>query len=985
MGNPYNDALAEAIGADIPLVGAAYLVMIIVCCCSLGRGVMDGCGRSSIALAGGGVMTVFLSTLAGFGISAACGAWFTSLHSLLPFILLGIGVDDMYVLVNAFLMTRESLDLEDRVAIACRNAGVPILYTSLTDFVAFLLGSTSSLKGISSFCVYAAVAVLFDFFLQVTMFVAIMVMDERRRQANLMDCCCCIPLSKEGVEKREKHRFSTVQTEEFYNKPKEQCVEKVSTVHEFFELYATKISKFAVPILVLFAGMFAVGIWGSTEATEGFDANKLVLDSSHFRSYNTMNKDYKMSTFESMAPVFIYVKDIPYHEAAYQKKVLDLTESATNLEYTSGPSTIWLKDFLTYLATQGDICSGSCDYSSTGVDVAESVFNTKLAAFLAESDYKKYTIDISLNSEGGIDASRSMVWHDRIDGVKQQVNAMEEIVKLCDDYTGFGDKVPFADSWIYVYVYQFVIFFSELMTNFGLVLVAVLIVSPIVLKQPVATFMLIVTVAMIDTELFGMIHIYGDNVNSFTGLGLIMAVGLAVDYNAHIIHAFFSNDPELDRHDRLRLTMKQMGKSVALGGLTTLCGLLPLAGSQCEVFRVFCKMTLAIIILGLMQMLKETYFPGECERNTVDFGYLNVSLVFRDFGRTIVSIGVAFFMKDPQEIFAYVIQLADQPKYDEIANKRLIFALFFSYYITMILFIFNFVTAEIMQLSDLLGYNMLHQVEIDFLKPNNSNFVYCIEWKLNVTSRRGAMIIEYYTKRLNDASDERLDDSDEESYSTSDENENSGAEGGIEADTHWERGESMGSRNSVGSPCRESRFMKRSTIGGKTVTVTKQIKRSGTSWVKERAEDEDGVELQEVRLTDNPLNNASPSMRSRLSTGGSSSVGVRNQGEAKATQLSRSSSRARRQSTLELLPTLVKSRKLPHGEVWVDPRRQRSSSKNRPSLQSMSVDERARYEEKKARTYAKQYSGIPYPPSEAYPDHLKGEWEKNLKFVSGEG
>lgn len=201
-----DDALAEAIGADIPLVGAAYLVMIIVCCCSIGRGVMDGCGRSSIALAGGGVMTVFLSTLAGFGISAACGAWFTSLHSLLPFILLGIGVDDMYVLVNAFLMTRESLDLEDRVAIACRNAGVPILYTSLTDFVAFLLGSTSSLKGISSFCVYAAVAVLFDFFLQVTMFVAIMVMDERRRQANLMDCCCCIPLSKEGVEKREKHR-----------------------------------------------------------------------------------------------------------------------------------------------------------------------------------------------------------------------------------------------------------------------------------------------------------------------------------------------------------------------------------------------------------------------------------------------------------------------------------------------------------------------------------------------------------------------------------------------------------------------------------------------------------------------------------------------------------------------------------------------------------------------------------------------------------
>lgn len=45
--------------------------------------------------------------------------------------------------------------------------------------------------------------------------------------------------------------------------------------------------------------------------------------------------------------------------------------------------------------------------------------------------------------------------------------------------------------------------------------------------------------------------------------------------------------------------MKQMARSVFFGGMTSFVGLLPLAFSQCEVFRVFFKMVLAIIILGL--------------------------------------------------------------------------------------------------------------------------------------------------------------------------------------------------------------------------------------------------------------------------------------------------------------------------------------------------------------------------------------------------
>jgi len=57
------------------------------------------CGTGSrwtMALAA--LVTVGLSTGASFGLSSAFGLFYGPVHSLLPFILLGIGVDDAFVI-----------------------------------------------------------------------------------------------------------------------------------------------------------------------------------------------------------------------------------------------------------------------------------------------------------------------------------------------------------------------------------------------------------------------------------------------------------------------------------------------------------------------------------------------------------------------------------------------------------------------------------------------------------------------------------------------------------------------------------------------------------------------------------------------------------------------------------------------------------------------------------------------------------------------
>jgi len=56
----------------------------------------------------------------------------------------GIGVDDMFVLCGALDRAPRHLSLEDRIGYMMRTSGTSITLTSLTDCLAFAVGTTTS-------------------------------------------------------------------------------------------------------------------------------------------------------------------------------------------------------------------------------------------------------------------------------------------------------------------------------------------------------------------------------------------------------------------------------------------------------------------------------------------------------------------------------------------------------------------------------------------------------------------------------------------------------------------------------------------------------------------------------------------------------------------------------------------------------------------------------------------------------------------------
>ena len=81
------------------LVLMAYAMVLVT---TYSTFVLGGCSpihmRSSLALFG--LLSVILSVTSGYGISFFFGLKISEMHSVLPFMILGIGVDDMFVITN---------------------------------------------------------------------------------------------------------------------------------------------------------------------------------------------------------------------------------------------------------------------------------------------------------------------------------------------------------------------------------------------------------------------------------------------------------------------------------------------------------------------------------------------------------------------------------------------------------------------------------------------------------------------------------------------------------------------------------------------------------------------------------------------------------------------------------------------------------------------------------------------------------------------
>ena len=140
-----------------------------------------------------GLSCVLLATTSGYAIAFSFGFKFSRMHPVLPFMLMGIGVDDMYVIVNTIDQTPMHLSANERFKRGMTHAGPSITITSVTDGIAFFLGSQTNLPALQSFCMFSGFCVFTLYISFLTIFAPLFLEDLRRLHRKKNDCCglCC--------------------------------------------------------------------------------------------------------------------------------------------------------------------------------------------------------------------------------------------------------------------------------------------------------------------------------------------------------------------------------------------------------------------------------------------------------------------------------------------------------------------------------------------------------------------------------------------------------------------------------------------------------------------------------------------------------------------------------------------------------------------------------------------------------------------------
>lgn len=179
---------------------------------------------------------------------------------------------------------------------------------------------------------------------------------------------------------------------------------------------------------------------------------------------------------------------------------------------------------------------------------------------------------------------------------------------ICDS-ANVGDTYSFTQRYFDFETY--VVFRSEAILNVCLALVAVFVVLMIVTANLTVTMFILLCVALVDLFLLGLLHFWNVTFNSVTVVNNVIAIGLAVDYSAHIGHSYLMSEApekdeqgnELSNHQKrvfkARQALGSMGSSVFHGAFSTLLAIIVLSPSKSYIFKSFFKMWFGIIIFGV--------------------------------------------------------------------------------------------------------------------------------------------------------------------------------------------------------------------------------------------------------------------------------------------------------------------------------------------------------------------------------------------------
>ena len=592
---------------DERLVSLVFIFMVFYAFFAL-----YGRREKSRALLGlGAVASVMLSTAAAFGLAIGLGLTFSHLSLVALILVLGIGLDDSFVLSSAvdeayerheawYALSMSPLEndarrvfefqeiIEEvtarRIIFTLKNSGPSIAVTTMTDAAACFAGAIVRTPYISNFNYFCGISVLVDFAFQITFFVALLTLDQRQKLQRAIrkkkpGADHKSPLSDEPVEYPTNEALAPVERRTVY----EDLDDSV--------FWSTRYPKYLLSlpgkvfVLGVSSAILAMAIVGCLRFEVDIDNDWKFSDVGKFR-YAYQSLHFDTDHFPKGTPTYVgvYTKHADYFKA--KKDMHNLIDGYGNLGFVVKESLQynWYYEHEKWLQISAQNVTSS----------EEWLFS--LQEFLKED--LRFRDHIAFDESGSIVGARiDTRWKNEqateTANMRRMRQARKEVRKRAGDLGTVIVHGPF-----FVWYEAFAFLKHETIKSLVVAVTTVFVVLLVLLGHLAAALSVTALVADVCLCTLGSLYWYNDGLNVSTAFFMVLAAGLSADAPAHICHAFLDSRKPT-RRQRASEAIAKLGPSVFRGGLSTIVGIATLGFCVTYIYLRFFRYLMTILVLAL--------------------------------------------------------------------------------------------------------------------------------------------------------------------------------------------------------------------------------------------------------------------------------------------------------------------------------------------------------------------------------------------------
>ncbi|KAF6110946.1 patched 2 [Phyllostomus discolor] len=603
-------------------VAGGYLLMLAYACVTMLRW---DCAQSQGAVGLAGVLLVALAVASGLGLCALLGIAFnaatTQVHQVgrtqgpaapaapflqlptpvplqvLPFLALGIGVDDIFLLAHAFTEAPSGTPLQERTGECLQRMGPSVALTSINNMVAFFMAALVPIPALRAFSLQAAIVVGCNFAAVMLVFPAVLSLDLHRRHCQRLDVLCCFSspcsarviqilpqeLADRTVPVGIAHLTATVQAFAHCEASSQHVVTSLPPHTQLVPPPSDPLSS------ELFSpGGSTRDLLGQEEGTRQKAACRSPpcarWNLAHFaritlHSYRNGSEDgalaYKLliQTGDSREPLDF--------SQLTTKKLVD-KEGLIPPELFYVGLTMWVSsDPLGLAASQANFYPPPPEWLHDKYDTTGENFRIPAAQPLEFAQFPFLLHGLQKTSDF--------------------VEAIEGARAACAE-AGLAGVRAYPSGSPFLFWEQYLGLRRCFLLAICILLVCTFLVCALLLLNPWAAGLIVLVLALMTVELFGIMGFLGIKLSAIPVVILVASVGIGVEFTVHVALGFLT--AQGSRNLRAARALEHTFAPVMDGAVSTLLGLLMLAGSNFDfIVRYFFVVLTVLTLLGLLHGL----------------------------------------------------------------------------------------------------------------------------------------------------------------------------------------------------------------------------------------------------------------------------------------------------------------------------------------------------------------------------------------------